>query len=225
MTGQYPEWWTGKKYNEPIRVWIVGESVTLVRDTLQKQLCGAQEFGTGTIALLSFCKKPIMVSGGLQAIDTFFVTHETDGETDGTSVASFKTFEQRRERLQSETVDLIWVDEKPANQRLGWCAGTEFLRAAKLLLQRVADQGHALADDPNADRLVVFFPGPPFGVLAGHVPGHFCGAGQSLADLVATIKQSLMHARAAGGEEFQLCAIPKCRVQEVDTAKLAPAFR
>ena len=117
LSGTYPRWWTGKRFTKPIRCWIVGESVTLVRDTLQKQLCGAhgkddQEFGTGTIPLESFGKKPIMISGGLQAIDTFYVTHETDGKVDGTSTASFKSFEQRREKLQSESVDLIWIDER-----------------------------------------------------------------------------------------------------------------
>jgi hypothetical protein len=102
LTGQYPAWWRGKRFDKPIRCWIVGESVTLVRDTVQRQLCGGEEIGTGTVPLESFGKKPIMVSGGLQAIDTFFVTHETDGKVDGTSSATFKSFEQRRERLQSD---------------------------------------------------------------------------------------------------------------------------
>ncbi len=64
LTGQYPEWWTGKRFNKPIRCWVVGESVILVRDTLQRQLCGGQDFGTGTIPLESFGKKPITVPGG-----------------------------------------------------------------------------------------------------------------------------------------------------------------
>ena len=51
LTGQYPRWWTGKRFKKPIRCWVVGESVILVRDTLQKQLCGGLEFGSGTIPL------------------------------------------------------------------------------------------------------------------------------------------------------------------------------
>ena len=53
------------------------------------------------------------LSGGLQAVDTFHVTHSTDGKIDGMSTATFKTFEMRREKLQSETVDLVWIDERP----------------------------------------------------------------------------------------------------------------
>src|SRR6516225_286396 len=116
LTGQYPPWWKGKRFNKPIRCWVVGESVVLVRDTAQRQLCGGHDFGTGTIPLESFAKKPIMVPGGTGAIDTIFDTHATGGKIDGTSTLTFKTFEMRRERLQAETVDLVWIDERPDEQ-------------------------------------------------------------------------------------------------------------
>jgi len=132
LTGQYPTWWTGKRFNKPIRCWVVGESVILVRDTLQRQLCGG-EFGTGTIPLESFGKKPIAIAGGMQAIDTAFITHETDGKVDGTSSVTFKTFEQRRERLQSESADLIWVDERPDEQIY-----------SELLARTTATDGHLI---------------------------------------------------------------------------------
>ena len=133
MTGAYPKWWCGKRFTKPIRCWVIGESVILVRDTLQRQLCGAQEFGTGTIPLESFAKKPIMVAGGMQAVDTLFVTHRSDGNIDGVSSLSFKTFEQRREKLQSETVDLIWIDEKP-----------DELVYSELLARTSATDGHLI---------------------------------------------------------------------------------
>jgi hypothetical protein len=101
-----------------VRAWVVGESSTLVRDTLQRQLCGGDgdDFGTGMVPLESFAKKPIMVPGGTHAIDTMFVTHATDGKPDGTSTVTYKSFEMRREKLQSETIDLVWVDEKPSEE-------------------------------------------------------------------------------------------------------------
>jgi phage terminase large subunit-like protein len=116
LTGDYPSFWTGKRFNKPIRVWAVGESGQLVRDTLQKKLCGDQEFGTGLIPLESFGKKPVMVPGGTGAVDTMFVTHQTDGVADGTSSLTFKSFEMRREKLQGETVDLVWIDERPESE-------------------------------------------------------------------------------------------------------------
>src|SRR5215471_17336756 len=51
LTGNYPDWWVGKRFNKPLRVWVLGESTTLVRDPLQRKLCGGMgdDFGTGTI--------------------------------------------------------------------------------------------------------------------------------------------------------------------------------
>jgi phage terminase large subunit-like protein len=109
LTGDYPDWWTGKRFDKPIRCWAVGESGQLVRDTLQKKLCGDDEFGTGVVPLESFGKKPVMVPGGTGAIDTIFVRHQSGG----TSSLTFKSFEMRRQKLQGESVDLVWVDERP----------------------------------------------------------------------------------------------------------------
>ena len=115
LTGDYPNWWRGLKYKKPIRAWIVGESLMLIRDGIQKQLCGGRDndFGSGTIPLEAFARQPVMVPGGTGAIDTIYVTHISDGKADGVSTATFKSFEMKRERLQSESIDLIWIDERP----------------------------------------------------------------------------------------------------------------
>ena len=68
LTGAYPPWWTGKRFKKPIRVWAIGGSVTVVRDTIQRQLCGGQEFGTGMIPLEAMAKKPIMIAGGMRRL-------------------------------------------------------------------------------------------------------------------------------------------------------------
>src|SRR5215471_660852 len=62
LTGEYPAFWAGKRFSKPIRAWVAGESTTLVRDTLQRQLCGSDEIGTGTIPLEAFTRKPVMVA-------------------------------------------------------------------------------------------------------------------------------------------------------------------
>jgi phage terminase large subunit-like protein len=91
----------------------VGPTAQLVRDGPQRQLCSRQgEFGTGAIPLAAFAGRPVMVPGGTGSIDTLSVTHETDGVKDGVSTATFKSFEQRAEKLQAESVDWIWIDER-----------------------------------------------------------------------------------------------------------------
>jgi phage terminase large subunit-like protein len=111
-TGTYPLWWKGRRFSGPIRIWVCGQTGQLVRDGVQRQLTSkGGEFGSGTIPLAAFAKPPIMVPGGSHAIDTIHITHRTDGVVDGTSELTFKSFEMRREKLQSESVHLIWIDE------------------------------------------------------------------------------------------------------------------
>jgi phage terminase large subunit-like protein len=113
MTGQYPKWWKGRRFTKPTRGWIVGVTAQLVRDGPQRQLTNKLgECGTGTIPLASFAGKPVMVPGGTGAIDTMSVAHETGGAKDGVSTATYKSFEQGAAKMQSESVDWIWVDER-----------------------------------------------------------------------------------------------------------------
>jgi phage terminase large subunit-like protein len=166
LTGDYPDWWVGLRFTKPIRAWAAGESTTLVRDTMQRHLCGPRnDFGTGLIPLESFAKAPVMVPGGTGAIDTVFVTHMTDGKVDGTSELSFKSFEQRREKLQSESVDFIWIDERPDEELYN-----------ELYARTIATNGHLIVSytpigegaaagltyrfltEPSADRAVFRIP-------------------------------------------------------------------
>ena len=134
-TGAYPSWWTGWRCKKKgLRIWASGELVSLVRDLIQRHLCGFPEIGTGLIPAESFHGKVIMVPGGTGAVDTVFVQHvDEDGNPDGISSISFKSFEQRRERLQSETVDLVWIDER--------CSSEIY---AEFLARTSATDGHLL---------------------------------------------------------------------------------
>jgi phage terminase large subunit-like protein len=112
-TGKYGRWWRGKRFDKPVRIWVVGPSTTLVRHGPQRQLCSRQgEFGTGCIPISSFAGRPVMVPGGTGSIDTLSVTHETNGVRDGVSTITFKSFEMRSEKLQAESVDVVWIDER-----------------------------------------------------------------------------------------------------------------
>src|SRR6185369_15862403 len=53
MTGLYPDWWDGLRFDKPTRIWICGVSGKDVRDSTQRLLLGdvdvESDFGTGTI--------------------------------------------------------------------------------------------------------------------------------------------------------------------------------
>lgn len=113
MTGVYPPWWKGRRFDRPTRGWIAGETSLVVRDVQQKKLCGEPgvdaAFGTGMIPKDSFCDRPSLARGVTDAYDTIQVKHVSGG----VSVAKFKSYEQGRAKFQGETLDWIWFDEEP----------------------------------------------------------------------------------------------------------------
>lgn len=117
LTGLYPEWWQGARFDRPTRGWIDGETGLVVRDVSQKKLCGPpgvdSDFGTGMIPLEAFVDKSLS-RGVTDAYDTIQVKHyRTDGTPDGVSTATFKSYEQGRKKHQGEPIDWIWCDEEP----------------------------------------------------------------------------------------------------------------
>lgn len=50
LTGQYPGWWIGKRFNHPVKAWAAGLSTSKVRDSVQRELMGqmTRELGEPT---------------------------------------------------------------------------------------------------------------------------------------------------------------------------------
>lgn len=117
LTGQYPKWWVGKKFDHPTRGWAAGVSSTVVRDVQQTKLCGdysvASALGTGWIPKAYFVDKPSLARGVTDAFDTIQVKHFTNGVEDGVSTLRFKSYEQGRISFQGDEIDFGWGDEEP----------------------------------------------------------------------------------------------------------------
>jgi phage terminase large subunit-like protein len=113
LTGRYPPYWNGRRFNGPVRAWAAGETSTAVRDTQQKKLCGEPgvdaDFGSGLIPRECFADKPSLARGVTDAYDTIQVKHVSGG----TSVLRFKSYEQGRAKFQGETLHIVWFDEEP----------------------------------------------------------------------------------------------------------------
>jgi phage terminase large subunit-like protein len=113
LTGLYPEWWRGRRFDRPVKVWVCGETSLVVRDVQQKKLCGEpgvdSAFGTGMIPKDLFVDKPSLARGITDAYDTIQVRHVSGG----VSVARFKSYEQGRTKFQGESIDIGWADEEP----------------------------------------------------------------------------------------------------------------
>ena len=109
MTGRYPAWWEGRKFDQPISAWAAGDTGKTTRDILQMKLLGPPgEFGTGLIPKADLIKTTAK-AGVAEAIEVITVRHASGGE----SRLTFKSYDQRREAFQGSEQDVIWLDEEP----------------------------------------------------------------------------------------------------------------
>lgn len=112
LTGQYPGWWDGKRFDRPITMLAGSESYELTRDGIQRLMIGPpmsdEQWGTGYVPKLSIVDHTRR-SGVSGALDTVTVKHASGG----TSTLLFKAYEQGRGKWQANTVDYVWFDEEP----------------------------------------------------------------------------------------------------------------
>jgi len=110
LTGEYPHWWEGHRFKKAIKAWVIAESGSLWRDSLQSALLGpiGDEIGIGLLRkdLISDTKSLPGVPG---AIGQIYVKHKSGS----ISSVVVKTFEMGREQFQAATLDLIVFDEEP----------------------------------------------------------------------------------------------------------------
>ena len=111
LTGQYPDWWEGRKFTNAISVWAAGVSNQSTKEIQQFELLGnLDDVGTGTIpkdCIIKITKKP----GVADAVETVFVKHVSGG----LSQLTFKSYEQKRDSFQGTKKQVIWLDEEPSD--------------------------------------------------------------------------------------------------------------
>lgn len=112
LTGRYPAWWEGKRFDKAVTMMAGSESYELTRDGVQRLLIGPpmveEDWGTGYIpkdAILDTTRR----SGVSGALDTVTVRHASGAA----STLLLKAYEQGRGKWQANTVDYVWFDEEP----------------------------------------------------------------------------------------------------------------
>lgn len=108
LTGRYPRWWTGRRFDGPVRCWACGDTGQTTRDILQQKLLGdPDEMGTGMVPgelLEGVTRKPVT-----QAVDFAYVKHVSGGR----SWVQFKSYEQGRKVFFGQGIHVVWLDEEP----------------------------------------------------------------------------------------------------------------
>lgn len=110
LTGDYPHWWDGYRFNEPVDWWAASDTSETTRDILQKEFLGPiSEIGTGMIPQDLIIGDPARRRGIADAIDTVNVKHKSGG----ISSLAFKSYDQGREKFQGTKKHGINLDEEP----------------------------------------------------------------------------------------------------------------
>jgi phage terminase large subunit-like protein len=111
LTGLYPDWWDGYRFDRPTN-WLAGsESGELTKKGIQRLLFGRDiknALGSGMIPGNEIlCYTP--GRGVPELIDAAKIRHVSGG----VSTISLKSYEQGRGKWQADTVDGVWYDEEP----------------------------------------------------------------------------------------------------------------
>lgn len=116
LTGRYPDWWLGRVFTKPVRMWVAGVTAESTRDNPQRVLIGppaiAEAWGTGMIPKACL-RDHSMARGVAYALDTVVVRWGGGDVQAGDSVLAFKSYEKGRQKWQGETLHGVWFDEEP----------------------------------------------------------------------------------------------------------------
>ncbi len=115
-TGEYPDWWEGKRFDKPGLIWVGSVTSESSRDITQRALIGGigEELGTGFIPKSKIKGKPKMRQAGVSdVVDTVKVKHRR-----GTSTIVFKTYDQGWQKWQGTAPIVVWLDEEPDDYKI-----------------------------------------------------------------------------------------------------------
>jgi phage terminase large subunit-like protein len=112
LTGVYPHWWVGKRFDKPIRAVAASDTGKTTREVIQQELLGQPgRFGTGMVPY-DLLEKSTMRSGVTDAVDTCYIKYASGGF----STLIFKSYEQKRESFQGLSLEFGWLDEECPEQ-------------------------------------------------------------------------------------------------------------
>jgi len=124
LTGLYPAWWEGRRFNEPIRCWAAGKTDETTRDIVQQAMFGDIVFENGRKALSGkgmvpgyLIGRPNWKRGTDDLLDTILIKHVSGGW----SKLGLKSYKQGRGAFEGTSQHVIWLDEECPMDVYGEC--------------------------------------------------------------------------------------------------------
>lgn len=107
LTGVYPDWWDGVRFDRPVRAWAASLTREVTRDILQRVYLG--DGVSGGVIPPDAVERVTLLRGVAGAYDTVSVRHASGG----ISRLGFKSYDQGRAAFQGTARDVIHLDEEP----------------------------------------------------------------------------------------------------------------
>lgn len=101
LTGNYPDWWNGYRYDKAINIWVAGVTNAETYQSLKK-------YYVGDIGIEGFIHSSLIVRKEPQK-HLYYIQHASGG----VSKIRFKSYEQGEDAWQAETLDGVHMDEEP----------------------------------------------------------------------------------------------------------------
>lgn len=124
LTGEYPDWWEGRRFSRATAGYACGKTNETTRDIVQAKLFGKirmdgqRKTFTGTGLVPARCIGPVTWKQGVADLaDTVQVKH-VSGEW---SECNLKSYAQGRGSFEGTERDWIWLDEEPPVDIYGEC--------------------------------------------------------------------------------------------------------
>lgn len=116
LTGLYPDWWPGRRFDCPVSCWAAGDTYETTRDIIQLTLLGEVSYRGGRkvmdgrgVVPGQLLGTPTWRSGVQNLVDTIHVKHVSGGR----STLGLKSYDQGRKAFQGTGRHVIWFDEEP----------------------------------------------------------------------------------------------------------------
>jgi len=133
LTGDYPDWWDGRRFDRPTLVWTGSPTNETSRDIVQTELLGGmgEKLGTGWVPRQHIVGTPKTRQAGVKdVVDSFAVRHKSGG----LSMCTMKTYEQGWQKWQGTAPHVVWDDEEPDDYMIYSESQTRILTSKGILL-------------------------------------------------------------------------------------------
>jgi phage terminase large subunit-like protein len=133
LTGEYPDWWEGRRFLKPTLVWTGSPTNETSRDIVQAELLGGmgEKLGTGWVPRAKLVGAPKTRQAGVKdVVDAFHVRHASGG----LSTCNLKTYEMGWQKWQGTAPHVVWLDEEPNDYMIYSEAQTRILTSQGVIL-------------------------------------------------------------------------------------------